>query len=87
MYDSTLILEYLEDRYPEPPLYPRDATNRAHCRQLEQAADEILFPAVWDLIDEVFYPKPDDERNPARIENARETIDRFHGELDKTLRC
>lgn len=56
VYDSTLILEYLEDRHPEPPLYPRDVPGRAYCRQLEQAADEILFPAVWDLIDEVFYP-------------------------------
>jgi glutathione S-transferase len=44
VYDSTLIFEYLEDRHPEPPLYPRDVAGRARCRQLEAAADEILFP-------------------------------------------
>jgi glutathione S-transferase len=27
--DSTAILEYLEDRYPDPPLYPRDDARRA----------------------------------------------------------
>src|SRR5438552_16500410 len=55
LYDSTVILEYLEDRYPSPPLYPRDVAERARCRQAEAAADEILFPSVFELITEVFY--------------------------------
>jgi glutathione S-transferase len=29
--DSTRILEYLEERYPDPPLYPRDSARRAEC--------------------------------------------------------
>jgi glutathione S-transferase len=29
--DSTRILEYLEERYPEPPLYPREPARRAEC--------------------------------------------------------
>ncbi len=29
--DSTHILEYLEERYPDPHLYPRDAARRAEC--------------------------------------------------------
>ena len=29
--DSTNILEYLEERYPDPPLYPRDPARRAEC--------------------------------------------------------
>ncbi len=29
--DSTHILEYLEERYPDPPLYPRDPARRAEC--------------------------------------------------------
>jgi glutathione S-transferase len=56
VYDSTLIFEYLEDRYPEPPLYPADVAGRARCRRLEAAADEILFPPLWELIDGAFYP-------------------------------
>jgi glutathione S-transferase len=56
VYDSTLILEYLEERFPEPPLYPSELALRARCRQLEAAADEIVFPAVWELINGGFYP-------------------------------
>lgn len=33
--DSTVICEYLEDRWPEPALYPRGAAERARARWLE----------------------------------------------------
>ena len=76
VYDSTIVLEYLEDRYPEPPLYPRDAIARARCRQLEAAADEILFPPLWDLIESVFYPaagggRDERARSTARAQRSR----------------
>lgn len=31
IYDSTAIVEYLEDRAPERPLYPKDPVARARC--------------------------------------------------------
>ena len=55
VYDSTIVLEYLEDRYPEPAALPARAIARARCRQLEAAADELWFPPLWDLIEGVFY--------------------------------
>lgn len=55
VYDSTLIYEYLEDRYPEPRLFPADVAERARCRQQEAAADEIWFPHVWPLIEARIY--------------------------------
>lgn len=50
LFDSTVILEYLEDAYPKPPLYPAGAAARARCRQLELHADEILFQPVRSLL-------------------------------------
>jgi len=92
VYDSTLIFEYLEDRYPEPPLYPRDVAGRARCRQLEAAADEILFPHVWTLIDQGFYPAGAEgrdtsrlDRDTSRLDAARAGIARFSAERDKEL--
>jgi glutathione S-transferase len=32
--ESQVLLEYLEDAYPAPALYPRDALQRAKCREL-----------------------------------------------------
>ena len=85
VYDSTLIFEYLEDRQPEPRLYPSDVAERARCRALEAAADEILFPHVWSLIDGSFYPAGAGGRDEAGLERAREGIARFSAERDKEL--
>lgn len=38
--DSTAILLHLEERFPEPPLVPRDRALRADCLVLEDWADE-----------------------------------------------
>jgi glutathione S-transferase len=85
VYDSTVVLEYLEDRYPDPPLYPRDAIARARCRQLEAAADEIWFPAIWDLIESVFYAAASGPGDPARVESARTALALRYDALDKEL--
>jgi glutathione S-transferase len=85
VYDSTQIFEYLEDRYPEPPLYPRDVAGRARCRRLEAAADEQLFVPVWDLIECSFYPPGAGGRDEARLARARAELAREYERLDKEL--
>ncbi|MCZ6664978.1 MAG: glutathione S-transferase family protein [Gammaproteobacteria bacterium] len=46
--DSTVICEYLEDRYPEPSLYPNDPAMRAKARWLEEYADSRLGEVfIW----------------------------------------
>ena len=50
LYDSTVIVEYLEDSTPVPALYPRAPEARARCRLLELEADEVFFAPVGRLI-------------------------------------
>ena len=50
LFDSTVILEYLEDAYPDPPLYPAGARARAACRLLELLADEVLLVDIKRLM-------------------------------------
>jgi glutathione S-transferase len=48
--DSTVICEYLEDRYPGRPLYPRDPAARAMARWLEEFADSRMGDVmIWKL--------------------------------------
>jgi glutathione S-transferase len=42
--ESAVIDEYLEDRYPEPPLWPADPAERALGRQLVFRFDELSKP-------------------------------------------
>ncbi len=44
--DSTHIIAALEERYPEPPLYPGDTAARQHALALEDYFDEQLGPAL-----------------------------------------
>ena len=44
--DSTRIIAALEERYPEPPLYPCDAAARQRALVLEDNLDETLGPAL-----------------------------------------
>lgn len=44
--DSTHIIAALEDRYPDPPLYPRDPAARHRALALEDCFDEQLGPAL-----------------------------------------
>ena len=52
--DSSVICQYLEDRYPEPPLYPRDVADRARARWLEEFADTRMGDVfIWRLFNQV----------------------------------
>ncbi len=63
MFDSSLIFEYLEEAYPEPPLLPRDPKDRARCRMLELFGDEILLPAVRPIMHRSVPPTSAEQRH------------------------
>lgn len=48
--DSSVICQYLEERYPQPSLYPADIGQRAQARWLEEYADSRLGQVIiWQL--------------------------------------
>jgi glutathione S-transferase/RNA polymerase-associated protein len=49
LFDSRLILEYIEDRHPDPPLLPGGARERALARQVEEVMDRHYEPINWAL--------------------------------------
>lgn len=73
--DSSVICQYLEDRFPAPSLYPRDIADRARARWLEEYADTRLADGlIWRLFYELSIKKrttgqPADE---AVVKRARE---------------
>ena len=49
IFDSTQIFEYLEHRWPTPPLWPSAVEARAEARLLELKSDELFSPLVGSL--------------------------------------
>ncbi len=47
VFDSTIILEYLEDRWPTPALLPATPAERARVRMLEELCDTYYEAISW----------------------------------------
>jgi glutathione S-transferase len=48
--DSTAIIAALEERFPDPPLYPADVAGRRRALELEEFFDEELGPPIRQLV-------------------------------------
>ena len=70
LYDSTVILEYLDEAYPEPPLMPKSPVERARCRLDELYADEVMLPALRPLMHRTGPPTADRNRRMAQEADA-----------------
>jgi glutathione S-transferase len=81
--DSSVICDYLEQKYPTPALYPKAAAERAQALWLEEYADTrlqdlLLHGIVMErVIKPTVYAEPTDEQRVARILDEE-----LPGELD-----
>jgi glutathione S-transferase len=82
VFDSTLIFEYLEHRYPQPALWPASPAARVRARQLELGSDEVFFVHVIKLMGLRANPDPVDK--PEWIQ-AREAIEAYYSKMEKQL--
>ncbi|KGF68208.1 glutathione S-transferase [Hoeflea sp. BAL378] len=88
LYDSTVILEYLEDACPGPALMPKAPADRALCRQMELFADEVMIVPLRALMHRTG-PRPRDSERWAELERgaaaARTVIATQYAELERAL--
>lgn len=73
LYDSTVIDEYLNDAYPEPPLLPEDPRQRAVARALENYGDEGVLTRFLPLIWMPWW-SPEADRDTEAMEKGREGL-------------
>lgn len=64
LYDAQIMMEYLDERYPHPPLMPVDPVSRANNRQFRYRVMRDLYGIIEDL----------DSANEIAAANARKTI-------------
>src|SRR5208283_2176385 len=85
VYDSTIINEYLEDEYPEPPVLPAVGSSalRARARMFEDFADYSFTPQVGQLMAE--YARKEGERDQGRLQRLHQAVDRVLDYLNHEL--
>jgi glutathione S-transferase len=71
IYESAIINEYLEEKYPATPLLPRDSLQRAKIRIWIDFLNSRIHPAAHDIAHD-----KDPENARARLKKHLETLDR-----------
>ena len=51
LYDSRIIMEYLDERFPHPPLHQMDPVSRANARMLIKRIDQDWYPLLDEIND------------------------------------
>lgn len=84
IWESTAICEWLQDAHPEPPLWPRDATERASARaRLRFVDDELTANFFLAMRKEAFGLDPAD--HPDVVSHLRERLVRRWRAVERLL--
>lgn len=84
VYESTIIMEYLNDKYPTPPLLPADPGQRARARVFMHYADNPYDSALASLVGETFF-KPKGQADQAVIDKAKQDLNACFERLEREL--
>src|SRR3972149_5641449 len=74
LYESTVINEYLEEKFPNPPLLPKDPVKRAKARMMDEAFDNYFMGPLGAIFTEKFM-KPAGQANEAGIRENKAKLD------------
>lgn len=84
VYESTIIMEYLNDKYPTPPLLPSDPGQRARARVLMHLGDSLYDGALAAIVGQVFF-KPKGQADQGVIEKAKQDLRTCFERLEREL--
>src|SRR6185369_4106908 len=74
VFDSTIILEYVEDRWPEPALLPRGAAARARVRMLEELCDTYFEAVNWAVFEIRIFQRATDAQADELLARAAQQV-------------
>ena len=85
VFDSTIILEYLEDQWPAPALLPKDSAARARVRMIEDVMDGLYEPNNWGILEVTRFKRASGALADRLVGFAKSNIDRLQHWLDTQL--
>ena len=85
IFDSTIILEYLEDKWPNPPLLPALPAGRARVRMIEDVMDTLYEPNNWGLGEVLRFKRASGSLANNLVAHSRTNVSKLQGWLERQL--
>jgi glutathione S-transferase len=85
VFDSTIILEYLEDKWPQPPLLPATPVERARVRMLEELCDTYFEAINWGIAEIRVFGRATGALAERMLARAAEQIGKMYQRLEREL--
>jgi glutathione S-transferase/RNA polymerase-associated protein len=85
VFDSTIILEYVEDRWPDPPLLPRTPSERARVRMIEELCDTYYEAINWAVYEIRVFQRATGELATRLLARAAEQVHGANAWLERQL--
>lgn len=85
IFDSTVILEYLEDKWPTPPMLPASPRDRARVRMIEDLCDTYYEAINWGLMEVQAWQRIKGDAAAAITKRAQAQIGGIYKRLEREL--
>jgi glutathione S-transferase/RNA polymerase-associated protein len=85
VFDSTIMLDYVDEKWPAKPSLPAKPTERARVRMLEEFCDTQIEAVNWGLMEVRFFKRAEGALAETLLAHAREQWLRFWGRLEHEL--
>lgn len=85
IFDSRVIVDYIEERWPDPPLMPRRPEERARVRMLETLCDGPVEAILWGLMEIAVFRRAEGERAAALRGRAEQQLEAVWTRLEREL--
>jgi len=85
IFDSTIILEYIEECFPTPPMMPAGAVAKARMRMIEEVCDTHYEAINWGLGELRFFGRGDEGMRQTLYAVAVEQVGQMHAWLQTLL--
>ena len=85
IFDSTIILEYIEDKWPMPALLPSSAKERARARMIEDVCDTQYEAINWGLGELTWFRRGEGELSEALRDKASDQTEMMQSWLTRQI--
>lgn len=85
IFDSTIILEYIEDKWPDTPMRPASPAQRARMRMIEDVCDTYYEAINWGLGELTWFRRAEGLLGDAIRDKAADQTEMMHDWLTRQL--